>query len=100
MKVETKKLKELLELSDVNFGPQHVTLSYDTKEWLLTANYTKLGDSFTDFGLYKEEDKVTLDDKQLDLICGFLKKAMDDELQSEYEHRKRSMGDEYEQLFI
>jgi len=100
MKVETKKLKELLELSDVNFGTEHVTLSYDTKEWGLTAEYTKMGDSFVDSKLYKEDKEVTLDSDQLDLVCEFLKKKMDDELQSEYEHRKRSMGDEYEYLFI
>jgi hypothetical protein len=90
-KVATPVIQTLLDDALIDFGTSHVTINYDTKQWMLTATYTTMGDSFTDCELYLGDNKMNLTPEQLDLIYLFLKKKIEDEQYSEAEHKRRSM---------
>ena len=95
-KVKTSVIQDKLDDALIDFGSNHVTITYDSDQWMLTATYTTIGDSFTDCEMYLGENKMNLTDDQLDLIYHFLKGKIEDELQSEAEHKRRSMDNPFD----
>ena len=96
-KVATPIIEEKLEEADIDFGSNHVTICYDTKQWSLTATYTTVGDKLNeDCAMYLGDNKMNLTPDQLDLIKDFLKKKIGDKLQGEAYHKRMSMDCPYE----
>ena len=66
--MNTEILKNLIKEAHLDFGTNHVTLSYDTDSWYLNAHYTQLDDSFTDCELYLNHEKKELTPKERNQI--------------------------------
>jgi hypothetical protein len=93
--VDTDTIQRLLDESLIDFGSNHITLLHDVDEWLLTATYTTMGDSFTDCELYLGENEINLSDNQKDYICNYLKSKIDEEQKAYDYYKKMSCDDEY-----
>ena len=94
--MNTEILKNLIKESDLDYGTNHVTLSYDTDNWYLNAHYTQLDDSFTDCELYLNHELKELNEEQLGIIYDYIKGALEDEQERDAELKRNSFDNDYD----
>ncbi len=94
--MNTEILKNLIKEAHLDYGTNHVTLSYDTNNLYLNAHYTQLDDSFTDCELYLNQELKELTPKQLGIIYDYIKGALEDEQERYAELKRNSFDDDYE----